>query len=87
MIQLLLTLPNTPRPVAETLYAQQTTPGTGVIGDLEIDRQGLLSVLGLREEFGGFDEPANIDYLATPASGLLDKLYLKQALRLPEPAR
>jgi ABC-type nitrate/sulfonate/bicarbonate transport system substrate-binding protein len=81
-IQLLMAQPNTTRSLAERLYAQQTTPGIGVIGDLETDRKGLLSVLELRQEFDGFDAPQNIRRLASRASGLYDKLYLKQASRL-----
>lgn len=80
-IELLMGQPNMTRSLAERLYALQTTPGIGIIGDLEIDRKGLLANLDLRQEFDGFDEPQNLHYLASPASGLYDGSYRRLALR------
>lgn len=80
-IQLLMTQPNTSRALAEQIYESQLQPGVGLIPDASIVRKGLYNVLKLREEYGGFDQPQNLHYLATPASGLYDLSYYRQALK------
>ena len=81
-IQILQAQPGTSRLAAERSYEVQVTPGVGLIPDLEIDRRGLRTVLALREEFGGFEQPQNIQRLSTPAGGLYDRSYLREAQRL-----
>jgi hypothetical protein len=80
-IGLLMAQPNTPRDLAEQIYAEQLRWGQGIIPDANIDRHALLNVLKLRAQFNGFDEPQNLRYLASPASGLYDLSYYYQALR------
>jgi hypothetical protein len=78
-IKLLMTQANTPRPLAEQLYQIQVKPGVGVLADVTIDRKGLLNVLTLRDEFGGFENPQNLHYLTTPASDLYDLSFYRAA--------
>lgn len=80
-IALLMSRPNTTRSLAERLYELQLQRGVGILRDLRIDRAGLLTNLELRERFDGFDRPHNLRYLASPASGLYDGSYLRQARR------
>ena len=61
--------------VAEGTYGVLTTPGDGLIPDATIDAKGLLGTATLRNSFGGFDTPQNLDWLATPASGVYDLRY------------
>ena len=79
-IALLMAQPNTSRALAEQLYDEQMDAETGLIPDLSLDRLGLLGVLELREEFGGFDAPQNLRYLTAPASGLYDLSYRRAAV-------
>jgi len=78
-IGLLMTLPNTPRALAEQLYAIQVTVGVGNIPDASIDREALYNVLALRAEFNGFDQRQNLRFLASPASRLYDLSYYRRA--------
>lgn len=86
-IQMLQALPNTSRLAAERNYEVAVTPGVGLIPDQTIDRQGLYTVLALRDEFGGFEQPQNIRRLSTPAGGLYDRSYLREAQRIIERCR
>ena len=58
--------------VAQRTYAVLVTVGDGLIPNGGIDTQGLRGMAALRSSFGGFDTPQNIDWLATPASGVYD---------------
>ncbi|HEX2781868.1 MAG TPA: ABC transporter substrate-binding protein [Gemmatimonadaceae bacterium] len=58
--------------VALRSYQVLTTGGDGLIPDGAIDTQGVRAMAALRSSFGGFDVPQNIDWLATPASGVYD---------------
>jgi ABC-type nitrate/sulfonate/bicarbonate transport system substrate-binding protein len=78
-IALLMAQPNTPRILAEQIYALSLGP-TGIIQDAKINRQGLLPVLLLRNEFGGFELPQNLQALTTPAGGLYDLSYYRKAV-------
>ncbi len=86
-IQILQTLPNTTRLAAERTYTVLVTPAVGLIPDMDIDRRGLRTVLSLRQEFGGFEQPQNIQRLTTPAGGLYDRSYLREAQRIAERCR
>ncbi len=81
-IQILQSQPNTSRLAAERSYEVQVTPDVGLIPEMTIDRQGLRTVLELRAEFGGFEQPQNINRLTTPAGGLYDRSYLREAQRI-----
>jgi ABC-type nitrate/sulfonate/bicarbonate transport system substrate-binding protein len=81
-LQILQAQPNTSRLAAERSYEVQVTPGVGLIPELTIDRRGLRTVLELRAEFGGFEQTQNINRLTTPAGGLYDRSYLRDAQRL-----
>ena len=87
VLHLLQAQPNTTRLAAERIYAVQVAPGVGLIPDLTIDRPGLRTVLELRAEFGGFEQPQNINRLSTPAGGLYDRSYLREAQRRVERCR
>ncbi|MFL5578201.1 MAG: ABC transporter substrate-binding protein [Gemmatimonadaceae bacterium] len=65
--------------VAQKTYDVLTTPGDGLIPNAEIDRQGLFGTASLRDSFGGFDTPQNIDWLTSPASGVFDLKYWRRA--------
>jgi ABC-type nitrate/sulfonate/bicarbonate transport system substrate-binding protein len=65
--------------VAEKTYEVLTTAGDGLIPNAELDRQGLFGTASLRDSFGGFDTPQNIDWLTTPASGVFDLSYWRRA--------
>lgn len=77
-IQMLMTLPNTTRSLAEQIYALNQGP-TGLIAEAVLDNAGLLNVIKLRDEFGGFEKPQKAVKLSTPAGGLLDLRYYRQA--------
>lgn len=67
---------------AELQYTTATAPGIGLVRGLDINRDALRTVVELREEFNGFDQPQNVSYLVTPASKLYDESYVRQAERL-----
>ena len=81
-LQILQSQPNTSRLAAERSYEVQVTSGVGLIPEMTIDRRGLRAVLELRAEFGGFEQPQNINRLTTPAGGLYDRSYLREAQRI-----
>lgn len=70
----------TPRALAEQFYETELRESDGLIRDAGIDLQGLLNVLALREEFGGFEQPQDLGFLVTPESGLYDLRYLRRAV-------
>jgi ABC-type nitrate/sulfonate/bicarbonate transport system substrate-binding protein len=76
----LLVTPFVSRAVAEQIYAKQMQAGVGLISDLRINQQALRNVLALRQEFGGFDQPQNLQLLSTPGGGLYTLSYLDEAL-------
>ena len=80
-LQILQAQPNTSQLAAQRNYEVQVMPGVGLIPEMTIDRQGLRTVLELRAEFGGFEQPQNINRLTTPAGGLYDRSYLREAQR------
>lgn len=80
-IQLFMTLPNTPRALAEQLYVLHLQSGVGDIPDAGIDRKAIYNILALRAAFNGFEAPQNLRRLAGPQSGLYDLAYYRQALR------
>lgn len=65
--------------VAARAYAVLVDPKQGLIPDGDIDHKRLLGTATLRDSFGGFDEPQNLRWLTTPASGLYDLSYVRQA--------
>ncbi len=66
--------------VAAQTYRILVTPGDGLIASGEIDRPGLYGTASLRDSFGGFDEPQNLDLLTSPASGVYDLSYWRRAV-------
>lgn len=76
----LMTDARTPRSVAERLYDVYMTENVGLTEDMRLDRKGLAAVLELRAENDGFDEPQNLKWMNTPASGLYDLSYLRKAI-------
>jgi ABC-type nitrate/sulfonate/bicarbonate transport system substrate-binding protein len=77
-IGLLMALPNTPRALAEQIYALNLGP-TGLIEDARLDRRALYNVIALRRELGGFETPQNLRRLASRKGGLFDLSYYRQA--------
>ena len=80
-IALLVTQPNTSAALAEQIYAVQVADGVGLIPEARIDRKGLYNVLALRAEFNGFETHENLRRLSTPAGGLFDLGFYREALR------
>lgn len=69
--------------VARRAYQTLISEDQGVIADGDIDRDRLLGTATLRDSFGGFDEAQNLDWLATPASGVFDLSYVRRANTKP----
>lgn len=65
--------------VAERTYQVLVDPKQGLIRNGDIDHKRLLGTATLRNSFGGFDEPQNLRWLTTPASGLYDLRYVRAA--------
>ena len=65
--------------VAEKTYEVLTTQGDGLIPNGELDRQGLLGTASLRDSFGGFDTPQNLELLTSAGSGIFDLKYWRYA--------
>ncbi len=72
-------LPNTPREVAEKLYAIQLEPGVGNVPDASIDPAGVRNVLALRQEFAGFESHQDLDALVGPGTEFFDLSYWEEA--------
>ncbi|HEX8848824.1 MAG TPA: ABC transporter substrate-binding protein [Gemmatimonadaceae bacterium] len=65
--------------VATRTYELLLQQGAGLTPDASIDVQGLFGTAQLRDSFGGFDEPQNLHYLTSPASGMYDLSYWRLA--------
>lgn len=77
----LLTNAGTPVGLARQIYDAAVSDPTGLIPDSEVDVAGLRNVLKLRESFGGFEQPQNLRFLASRASGLYNLRFLKRAMK------
>ncbi len=67
--------------VAERIYEMFVTDHRGgLIRDLTLDPKGLLATAELRETWGGWDKPLNLDSLMSEKSGVYDLSYLREAL-------
>ena len=55
--------------------------GGGLIRDLNLDRKGLLATAQIRETWGGWDTPRDLNWVASDKSGVYDLSYLNEALR------
>ena len=75
-IDMLERLPNTSRDLAQQLYEIQVSPGVGNIEGGAIDPGGVMNVLSLRDEFGGFEEPQDLDGLVGPNTMLFDLRFI-----------
>lgn len=53
----------------------------GLIRNLGIDRKGLLATVQIRQTWGGWDTPQDLNWLASKKSGVYDLSYLKEALK------
>lgn len=76
----LMQAPQTPRSLAEQLYQIQLRPGVGNVPDAGIPPDGVLNVLRLREELGGFEDRHDLDALAGPDGDLYDLAYHRAAV-------
>lgn len=77
-LSLLQRMPNTSRELAEQLYEIQLRPGVGNIPDGTIDPRGVKSVLSLRDEFSGFEQPQDLDALVGPDTELFTQRFLER---------
>jgi ABC-type nitrate/sulfonate/bicarbonate transport system substrate-binding protein len=80
-VDLLTTLPNTDRSMAEQLYEVQLRHGVGIVRDAGIDPDGLRSVVAMRAEFDGFEDDHDIDRLAREAGGIYTLDYFREATK------
>jgi ABC-type nitrate/sulfonate/bicarbonate transport system substrate-binding protein len=67
--------------VANKTYDLLLREGEGLTPEASIDRKGLLGTARLRDSFGGFDTPQDLDYLTSPASGMYDLSYWRLATK------
>jgi ABC-type nitrate/sulfonate/bicarbonate transport system substrate-binding protein len=81
-LELLMQAPQTPRSLAEQLYEIQLRPGVGNVPDAGIDPAGVLNVLRLREQFGGFEDPRDITAIARTDGDLYDLSYYRDAVAM-----
>jgi len=65
--------------VAQGTYAVLVTPGDGLIPDGRIDTQALYGTAALRDSFGGFDTPMDLNWLVSEASGVYNLSYWQKA--------
>ncbi len=72
-------VPNTTPALAEQIYDVLLDP-TGLIPYARLDRKGLYQVVLLRDEMGGFEQPENLRWLVTPASGIYDLSWYRMAV-------
>ena len=67
---------------AERIYQMFITEARGgLIRDLNIDRKGLLATAQIRETWGGWDTPRDLNWVASDKSGVYDLSYLEEALK------
>jgi ABC-type nitrate/sulfonate/bicarbonate transport system substrate-binding protein len=67
---------------AERIYQMFITEARGgLIRDLNIDRKGLLATAQIRETWGGWDTPRDLNWVASEKSGVYDLSYLEEALK------
>jgi ABC-type nitrate/sulfonate/bicarbonate transport system substrate-binding protein len=67
---------------AERIYQMFITEaGGGLIRDLNLDRKGLLATAQIRETWGGWDTPRDLNWVASEKSGVYDLSYLEEALK------
>lgn len=76
---LLQRAPNTSPELAAQLYEVQVRPGVGNIPNGEIDPEAVRNVLALRQEFGGFESPQDIDALTSDGTKLFTTGFLNRA--------
>ena len=65
--------------VAEKTYQTLITPGDGLIPNAQIMKQPLYGTASLRDSFGGFDTPMDLDWLVSKKSGVYDLRAWHQA--------
>lgn len=58
--------------VAQHTYDVLVTPGDGLIPDAHIMKKPLYGTAALRNSFGGFDQPMDLDWLVSKKSGVYD---------------
>ncbi|MGH8910992.1 MAG: ABC transporter substrate-binding protein [Acidimicrobiia bacterium] len=78
-VSMLMAIPNTSSDLAEQLYEIQLRPGVGNVPDGIIDPDGVRNVLSLRVEFGGFEQPQDLDQLVGSGTDLFDLSYLERS--------
>jgi ABC-type nitrate/sulfonate/bicarbonate transport system substrate-binding protein len=76
----LIVAPDTTAAVAAQIY-DLSVKRTGVARDAKLNLDGIVTTLEVRDEFGGFEIPQDLDFLASPESGIYDLSYHARALR------
>ena len=67
---------------AERIYQMFITEaGGGLIRNLHLDRKGLLATAQIRETWGGWDTPLDLNWVVSEKSGVYDLSYLEEALK------
>ena len=67
---------------AERIYQMFITESSGgLIRNLNLDPKGLLATAHIRETWGGWDKPLNLNWVASKKSGVYDLSYLTEALK------
>lgn len=70
--------------LAERIYDLSVADG-GVIENARMSLDGLRTILEIRQEFGGFETPQDLETLLAPESGLYDLSYYEEAVRSLHP--
>lgn len=69
--------------VAERIYRMFTNESAGgLVRGLALDPKGLLATAKLRQTWGGWDKPQDLDRLASPQSGIYDLSYLAEGTHI-----
>ncbi|MEO8183107.1 MAG: ABC transporter substrate-binding protein [Deltaproteobacteria bacterium] len=66
--------------LAERIYDLSVSDG-GVIENARMSLDGLRTILEIRQEFGGFEAPQDLEVLLAPEGGLYDLGYYEEAVR------
>jgi ABC-type nitrate/sulfonate/bicarbonate transport system substrate-binding protein len=70
--------------IAERIYELSVADG-GVIEDARMSLDGLRTILEIRQEFGGFETPQDLELLLSPEGGLYDLSYYERAIAACSP--
>lgn len=81
-----LTDASTSPELAARIYRISVDPN-GLAQDAALSVPGLRKVMELRQEYGGFEAPQDLDFLSSPKSGLYDSSYYERAVATSKGAK